>query len=103
MDQMTAEDRAALEARWLDLTRQVMPAEAQARRWPVVNDHCFQRILLDHACGGCWYDHIPDRPAYKKAPANVLLRAVAAGEAALKGRLDLHAMNRASLVWRGKA
>ena len=96
-------DRAALEARWLDLTRRAMPREATARGWPVRLDHCFQRILLDDAVGGVWYDAIPRRPAYRHAPDAVLARAVARGEAALAGAADLAAMDRRSLAWRGKS
>ena len=96
-------DRARLETEWLDLTRRRMPAVARARGWPVVHDHCFQRILLDHACGGTWYDHIAGRPAYRHAPEAVLAQALATGEAALDGQADLDALNRQSLIWRGKA
>ena len=95
-------DRGALEARWLDLTRRAMPAAADARRWPVRLDHCFQRILLDNAAGGVWYDAIPRRTAYRHAPRDLLARAVALGEAALAGQADLAALDRASLAWRGK-
>ena len=95
-------DREDLERRWLDLTRREMPAAAAGRGWPVRFDHCFQRILLDNAVGGRWYDAIPRRPAYRHAPDAVLARAVALGEAALGGEADLPALNRASLGWRGK-
>ena len=44
------EDRGALEARWLDLTRRTLPGLSAERRWPVRFDHCFQRILLDAKC-----------------------------------------------------
>lgn len=95
--------RAALEARWLELTRAVLPGMAGGREWPVRLDHCFQRILLDAACGGCWYGHIAKRPAYAHAPDEVLARAVALGEAVAEGAADLHALNAQSLRWRGKA
>lgn len=94
--------RAALEAAWLALTREEMPAIAAARGWPVSADHCFQRILLDHAAGGCWYDAIPARPAYRHAPDALLAAAVALGRAAVAGEADLHALNAQSLRWRGK-
>ena len=92
-------DRAALEARWLDLTKRALPAAA-GDRWPVRLDHCFQRILLDDATGGVWYDAIAGRPAYSHAPRDVLERAVATGEAVLAGRADLGALNDRSLAWR---
>lgn len=94
--------RAVLEARWLHLTRSALPQVAPERGWPVRLNHCFQRILLDHAAGGCWYDHIEGRPAYRRADKALLARAVALGEAVLAGKVDLHAMNRRSLAWRGK-
>lgn len=96
-------DRSALEARWLALTRSVLPGVADARGWPVRADHCFQRILLDHATGGCWYDHVARRPAYKHLAADRLAAAVALGEAVLAGTADLRALNAQSLAWRGKA
>ncbi|WP_108783205.1 GCN5-related N-acetyltransferase [Pontivivens insulae] len=95
-------DREMLEQRWLQLTREVLPEVARARGWPVHLDHCFQRVLLDHACGGVWYDTIAQRPAYAHAPEAILRAAVETGEAALRGEADLPAMNRASLSWRGK-
>lgn len=94
--------RATLEAAWLTLTRETLPALARAHGWPVSADHCFQRILLDNATGGRWYDHIAERPAYRHAPDAVLARAVALGEAAIAGTADLPDLNRRSLAWRGK-
>ncbi|TKD50864.1 GCN5-related N-acetyltransferase [Sphingomonas baiyangensis] len=89
-----------MEARWLDLTRRTLPGLAQERGWPVTADHCFQRILLDAACGGCWYDHVEGRPAYARADAALLARAVALAEGAITGEVDLHALNRRSIAWR---
>ena len=91
-----------LQARWLHLTRATLPTLARARAWPVRNDHCFQRILLDHAVGGCWYDHIAGRPAYRHIAPDRLAAAVALGEAVAAGTADLHALNAQSLQWRGK-
>ena len=96
-------DRDALEARWLDLTRSVLPGLAAVRGWPVAADHCFQRILLDAATGGVWYDAIPGRPAFRAASAAQLATAVALAEDAAAGRCDLVALNAQSLAWRGKA
>lgn len=95
-------DRAALEQDWIKLTRQDVPAAAKTRDWPVHLDHCFQRICLDHACGGCWYDTITDRPAYKAAADDVLRRAVGHARDILTDTADLYEMNRQSLAWRGK-
>lgn len=93
-------DRAALEAEWLCLTRETLPALAASRRWPVRADHCFQRILLDAAVGGVWYDAIAGRPAYRFAPLPLLETAVALGRQAVAGTMDMVASNRRSLAWR---
>ncbi len=92
--------RADLEARWLTLTREMLPALAAPRSWPVRADHCFQRILLDNACGGRWYDHVAGRPAYRAIDEARLAESVRLGEAARDGTADLHALNARSLAWR---
>ncbi|WP_019515913.1 hypothetical protein [Sphingomonas sp. Mn802worker] len=94
--------RHALEQRWLTLTRETMPALSASRGWPVRNDHCFQRILLDTAVGGVWYAAIPKRPAYAHADTALLTSAVELGEAVIAGEADLVILNRQSLAWRGK-
>ena len=96
------EPRAVLEAEWLHLTRVVLPALAHERRWPVRADHCFQRILLDDAVGGRWYDHVAGRPAYRHVREDALAHAVATARALAAGEGDLPAMNARSLAWRGK-
>ncbi|SLN50295.1 hypothetical protein [Pseudooctadecabacter jejudonensis] len=94
-------DKASRVDRYLTLTRQTLPDSARSRDWPVVNDHCFQRIILDHISGGVWYDHI-NRPAYKNMTDAQLAQAIKLAEDILHGRAYLHAMNRQSLKWRGK-
>jgi hypothetical protein len=95
-----SQERAALERTWLALTRSALPAEARGRDWPIVADHCFQRVLLDNAAGGVWYDAIAGRPAYRHAPIDLLGRAVALGEQVLAGAVDLAELNLRSLAWR---
>ena len=95
--------RADLEARWLTLTREIMPSVSAENRWPIRNDHCFQRVLLDNACGGTWYAYISKRPAYRRADMATLERAIALGEAVLAGSADLGELNVRSLTYRGKA
>ena len=92
-----AADRRAL---WRDLVERRLP-EAARPGWPVRLDHCFARILLDHACGGPWRDSVAP-PAYANMPADGLDAAIALGEAVLDGRADLALLNRRSLAWRGK-
>lgn len=90
-------------ARYLHLTRRVMPdlAQSGARSWPVSRDHCFQRIVLDTLCGGVWHDHIP-RPAYRHMSDAFAARAADLCEQIISGDADLTQLNRQSLIWRGK-
>lgn len=89
-------------ARYMDLTGRVMPAMATQAGWPVRFDHCFRRIVLDHICGGVWYDHIA-RPAVRNLTPDQATRAADLAEAIVAGDADLAALNRQSLVWRDKA
>ncbi|MEO0394102.1 MAG: GCN5-related N-acetyltransferase [Pseudomonadota bacterium] len=94
-----------LRARYRHLVMEELPAAAKGRgadqAWPVHLDHCFARILLDHACGRPWREVI-QAPAWRNAPAAIIARAVSLGEAILTDRVDLWALNRQSLDWRGK-
>ncbi|MGR3435698.1 MAG: hypothetical protein ACU0CO_12545 [Shimia sp.] len=92
--------RSALEAEWLRLTREVLPALAASRGWPIRADHCFQRVCLDAACGGVWYDYVPGRPAYRHAADPILDQAVRLARGCADGTEDLPALNRRSLAWR---
>jgi len=94
--------RAVLEARWLELTRRTLPGLAAKRGFPVRHDHCFQRILLDAACEGAWYDHVTGRPAYRAIDTARLERATELAQAVVEGEADLAALNHQSLRWRGK-
>ena len=93
--------RTNLVDRWFELTRTKMPRLAGDRGWPVRFDHCFQRILLDHAAGGPWRDSI-GTPAWRNASDRQLRDAVELGERVVAGSADLTALNRQSLRWRGK-
>ncbi|MGB5864575.1 MAG: hypothetical protein WBG95_09755 [Sulfitobacter sp.] len=88
----------------MTLTKEVMPnlGRTTHTHWPVRNDHCFQRIVLDVLCGGVWYDYIP-RPAYKHLTHEQAADAVRLCEEIISGGSDLHMMNKQSLIWRGKA
>lgn len=93
----------ALVGQYLHLTRTVLPALAQTSKphWPVRNDHCFQRIVLDSICGGVWYNHIT-RPAYKHLSHEQAAQAVQLCEQIVAGEIDLDKLNQQSLAWRGK-
>ena len=88
---------------YIKLTKQVLPMMASDTKlkWPVKYDHCFQRVVLDNICNGCWYDHLKP-PAYKHLSKNQALKAVKLCEDIISGDADLHALNRQSLLWRRK-
>jgi len=94
--------RADLVLRFKSLTERELPAQARAQRWPLRLDHCFKRVCLDWACGGCWYRHI-GRPAERHANSELLKRGVlCADEILAGGRVVLAERDAASLRWRGK-
>ena len=88
---------------YMHLTKEILPSIAQndRRDWPVSEDHCFQRIVLDHVSGGVWYEHL-DRPAYKHLTNDQAQRAVKICQDIADGRADLQQLNKQSLIWRGK-
>ena len=88
---------------YMHLTKTVLPSMARSgeRDWPVSEDHCFQRIVLDTICGGVWYDHL-DRPAYKHLTNEQAKNAVRLCQDIGDGRADLQQLNQQSLIWRGK-
>ena len=98
-------DRYDLQARYLELTRELLPARAaRDGNLPIRFDHCFMRIVLDHVFKDSWYRHL-DRKlrAYKQLTDAQLQRAVALAEAMLDAPAErVHEMNNASLSWRGK-
>ena len=95
-------ERGRLEQRWLELTRVVLPRVAKTNGWPISQDHCFQRVLLDAACDGRWYDRIEGRPAYKAASEMILASAISFGEVILHDPACLARLDRQSLTYRGK-
>ena len=88
---------------YLHLTKEVLPSMARSSRqdWPVREDHCFQRIVLDTICNGVWYEHV-DRPAYKNLTHNEVQLAVDLCYEIAEGNADLRQLNNQSLIWRGK-
>ncbi|MEO0944484.1 MAG: hypothetical protein AAFY06_06520 [Pseudomonadota bacterium] len=103
MPNVENEETSDLIATYMHLTNKVLPnlARSGQRDWPVSENHCFQRIVLDAICGGVWYAHL-DRPAYKHLTDDQARRAVELCRAIEEGRADLRELNQQSLVWRGK-
>lgn len=97
-------DRTELQHRYLELVRVVLPERAAQDGWVLRQDHCFGRVLLDDAVGGCWYDVLDRRrAAYRQLDDERLAHAVAQGERLLReGDALLRGMDAQSLRWRGK-
>ena len=97
--------REALLARYRQLVLTELPERARVERWVVTADHCFGRIVLDNALGGCWYDLLGRRggPAFTRLDDEQLTRAVAVAESVAAGGDEvLRPLNDRSLAWRGK-
>lgn len=97
--------RSELIAEYNRLTKVALPALAAANKWPIRWDHCFQRLVLDTAYGGCWYDHIDRKkgPAIHQISDAPLARAVAAAQRMEEEGVEVvRELNEASLKWRGK-
>ena len=87
---------------YIHLTKEVLPSLAKkSPDWPVYEDHCFQRIVLDTVCGGVWYEHLK-RPAYKNLTKEQAKLAVDLCEDIVNGKANLKQLNQQSLSWRGK-
>ena len=88
---------------YMHLTKKVLPqlARGDEHNWPVSEDHCFQRIVLDTICGGVWYEHL-GRPAYKHLTNDQARRAVKLCQDIAEGRADLNNLKQQSLLWRKK-
>ena len=91
--------REQLVARWLDLTRRVLPDMAPAAGWPIRFDHCFMRVCLDHAIGQPWHERVR-RPAIRHLDDDQLRRAIALAERIAADPGVLPGLNEQSLAWR---
>ena len=104
-DEPAAGGRAELLARYRRLVLIELPRRAAAEGWVVRADHCFGRIVLDHAVGGCWYDVLDRRrgAAFSQLDDAQLHRAVDLAEQIdAEGDPTLRRLNDQSLRWRGQ-
>lgn len=100
-DDSVGGDETQARLAWRRLVGETLPLAARTRNWPVSEDHCFARILLDNACGRPWREMVHP-PAWKNTPIDLLRNAISLGEAALAGSSDLNKLNNRSLDLRGK-
>jgi hypothetical protein len=106
MTSAASASRTDLLVRYRALVDDELPAAARGGGWSLRLNHCFGRVLLDDAVGGCWYDHLDRKagPAYRQLDDDQLAGAVALGERLLtEGDGLLRTLDARSLAWRGKA
>ena len=86
-------------ATYMHLTKEVLPSLARTDQtdWPVSQDHCFQRIVLDHVCGGVCSRTLGS-PTYKHLTNKQAQLAVKIYNVLQMGRADLKRLNQQSLV-----
>merc|ERR1740130_665640 len=98
--------RQALSEEYMQLTKVELPRlAASVKGFPIRFDHCFQRVALDHAFSGCWYDHLDRKkgPAIKQISTPALTRAVAVCHRMVsEGPGTVRQFDAMSLRWRGK-
>jgi len=93
--------RQQLTERYLMFTNEILPKQALLGhvRWPVTENHCFRRIVMDAVCGGVWQRHI-SAPAYKNMTIEQLKKALHICECIHNGSMDINMLNAQSLAWR---
>jgi hypothetical protein len=104
MPQEDGRERADLVSRYRQLVLRELPRRGAAERWVVRADHCFGRIVLDHAVGRCWYEVLDRRgpPAFTQLDDERLRAAVELAERIeVEGDPLLRRLNDQSLAWRG--
>ncbi|MGF1501796.1 MAG: hypothetical protein ACFBSD_08250 [Paracoccaceae bacterium] len=90
---------AALRRVWRDLVDRQLPEAARRRNWPLTENHCFARVLLDAALGRPWRE-VVGPPAWAQMPADRLAIAVELGERVLSGRERLTRLDALSRAMR---
>ena len=91
--------------RYRTLVEDRLPAAArEAGDWPIREDHCFARVVLDAVFEDEWYQHVDGRPAYEHLSAEELDAAIDLAERLLeRGAPLVDALNDRSLQWRDDA
>jgi hypothetical protein len=96
--------RQLLEQWYLWLTREKLPQQAQVEQWPIQEDHCLQRVVLDALFQDCWYNHLSrSKPAYRQLDNLQLGQSLQLlSRMEREGKSLVAALNVSSLTFRGK-
>ena len=90
---------------YLYWTNEILPSIAIERGFPVIKNHCFQRIVLDNLFGGCWYDFLNKGkiPAYKQLKLGQLQVAIVIAQSLSDSPIEhIQNLNAKSLQWRAE-
>ncbi len=99
------EHRQALERHYLNLTNNQLPQSAIENNWSVRENHCFQRIILDHLFQRPWPEALPSKrkSAYRQLSNYQLGRAIGIAHRMTNEPEDyLQQLNERSLAYRKK-
>ena len=101
-ESLTGEDLSALREAYCRKVHDQLPAKAQANDdWPIRDDHCFSRVVLDTVFEDVWYSHVDGRPAYEHlSPAELKTALEVADRMLREGRPVIEELNEQSLQWR---
>jgi hypothetical protein len=99
---LSGSDIEELRSVYTEKVNSKLPEEAKKQgNWPVDEDHCFGRIVLDNLFEDVWYRHIEERPAYMNLSRQELKEAVGIADRMLsKGREEVEVLNQKSLSYR---
>ena len=88
---------------FLHYAKSVLPSIAAMKKntWPIHNDHCFMRVILDNVCGCAWYDVIPS-PAYQNLSQEYAIAAAQLAKRIASENVSLHTLTERSKLWRKK-
>ncbi|KAM3079591.1 hypothetical protein ACMFMG_006006 [Clarireedia jacksonii] len=102
-------DIKTLQNSWKEMYQTLLPTAARSKnpaqpKWPIHNDHCFARIVLDNVVGKDtpWTQKIKS-PAYLNMNQEQLEQSIALGWKILDGVVDLARLDESSLEVRGTA
>jgi hypothetical protein len=88
--------RQALNATWLVLVAETLPAMAKEHSWPISMDHCFMRVCLDNALGVPWHT-VVQRPAIKHLTDDQINKAICVAQSIVDEPEQLSLLNQNSL------
>lgn len=99
---LSGTDISTLREEYLRKVTEELPSQAKTNSgWPISEDHCFARVVLDNLFENEWSNHIDGSPAYRHLTADQLQSAISIADRMLvEGRPAVETLNQRSLQWR---